>query len=241
MIWSQLFFGGANLPLWMFSVRAVVLYLALVAATRWMGHRQVGILSGHNYLVAAGIVSLAALRMVNSESSVVAALAIVAVYAGVNVLLSRLDLRWPLLIDREPISLIVGGQLVPENMRKARVTVDELLALLRLGDCPRLSDAWSAVLEPSGKLGIVKRSVASPVTRRDLALGPVLVGASRPVIREGSVAQEAARDIKGDEAWLWRVLRQRGIEQLEEVFLATVEPDGSMTVVREEPGIGSHP
>ncbi|MDP2873499.1 MAG: hypothetical protein Q8P31_13315 [Bacillota bacterium] len=73
MTWSELFFGGVRLPFWMFSVRAVVLYLALVAATRWMGHRPVGILSGHNYLVAAGIVSLAALRMVNSESSLVAA------------------------------------------------------------------------------------------------------------------------------------------------------------------------
>lgn len=32
-----------------------------------MRERQVGILSGHNYLVAAGIVSLAAVRMVNPK------------------------------------------------------------------------------------------------------------------------------------------------------------------------------
>lgn len=178
MTWHDLLFGAEHLPIWVFPIRAAALYLALVAATRWMGHRQVGILSGHNYLVAAGIVSLAALRMVNSQSSFVAGLAIVAIYAGINVLLSRLDLRWPLLIDREPISLIVQGRLVPENLRKARVTVDELLALLRLGGCPRLSEAWSAVLEPSGKLGIVKKASASPVTRGDLGLGPVSVGYS---------------------------------------------------------------
>ncbi len=178
MTWHDLLFGAEHLPFWIFPIRAAALYLALVAATRWMGHRQVGILSGHNYLVAAGIVSLAALRMVNSQSSFAAGLVIVAIYAGINVLLSRLDLRWPLLIDREPISLIVRGRLVPENLRRARVTVDELLALLRLGGCPRLSDAWSAVLEPSGKLGIVKKKAASPVTRGDLGLGPLPVGGS---------------------------------------------------------------
>jgi uncharacterized membrane protein YcaP (DUF421 family) len=241
MTWSKLLFGGARLPFWTFSVRAVVLYLALIAATRWMGHRQVGILSGHNYLVAAGIVSLAALRMVNSESSMVAALAIVGVYAGINVLLSRLDLRWPLLIDREPISLIAGGRMVPENLRRARVTVDELLALLRLGGCPRLSDVWWAVLEPSGKLGIVKKSAASPVTRRDLAMGPVLVGISNPVIREGRLTEEAARQMDGDEDWLWRALKQSGVTKLDEVFLAAVDPDGSMTVVREGPEMGRQP
>ncbi|MDP2873500.1 MAG: DUF421 domain-containing protein [Bacillota bacterium] len=135
----------------------------------------------------------------------------------------------------------MGGQPVPGNLRRSRITVDELLSLLRLGVCPRLSDAWLAVLEPSGKLGVVKKNAASPATRKDLALGPILVGVSNPVMRKGHLTQEAAGQIKGDEAWLWHALGQRGITQLEEVFLATVEPDGSTTVVRDRPGVGGQP
>ena len=85
--------GAKDLPFWVLAIRAIFLYIALIIATRLMGHRQVGILTGHNYLVAAGIVSLAAIRMINSESSFVSGLVIIFCYAGVNILLSYLDLK----------------------------------------------------------------------------------------------------------------------------------------------------
>ena len=101
--WQAFLNGGKNLPFWVMAVRAVILYVSLIAATRAMGHRQVGILTGHNYLVAAGIVSLAAIRMINPESSLISGLVIVFVYAGVNVLLSYLDVKFPKLVDRKPV------------------------------------------------------------------------------------------------------------------------------------------
>ena len=69
MDWKSFMEGSKNLSTFALAIRAVILYIALIIATRLMGHRQVGILSGHNYLVAAGIVSLAAIRMLNPESS----------------------------------------------------------------------------------------------------------------------------------------------------------------------------
>lgn len=67
MIWKDLLNGSNYLPFWVFAIRATVLYFALIIATRWMRPRQVGILSGHNYLVAAGIVSLAAAPLLDGE------------------------------------------------------------------------------------------------------------------------------------------------------------------------------
>jgi len=58
MILKDVFNGSKSLPFWAFAIRATLLYFSLIVVTRWMGHRQVGILSGHNYLAAAGIVSL---------------------------------------------------------------------------------------------------------------------------------------------------------------------------------------
>lgn len=234
MTWREFLFGGEHLPFWFFSLRAIILYLALVAATRWMGHRQVGILSGHNYLVAAGIVSLAALRTVHGDSSLVSGLTIVFVYAGVNVLLSRLDLRWPPWIDREPIALVVGGQLQPANLGKARLTIEELLTLLRLGGCLKLSEAWTAVLEPTGKLSIIKKSAASPITRKDYGLAPVPVGTAVVVVREGRMEKEPLNQLNKDAQWLQETLRQQhAISNLEQVFLVAAEPDGTLTVVRK--------
>jgi uncharacterized membrane protein YcaP (DUF421 family) len=69
--------GSKDLSPFALTIRAVVLYIALIIATQMMGHRQVGILSGHNYLVAAGIVSLAVIWMINPESSLTSWLVII--------------------------------------------------------------------------------------------------------------------------------------------------------------------
>lgn len=70
--WNEIWNGAKELPFWAFSIRAVLLYTALIIATRFMRQRQIAIHTGHNYLVAAGIVSLSAVRMVNPESSLAA-------------------------------------------------------------------------------------------------------------------------------------------------------------------------
>ena len=109
-LWDAYLHGTKDLPFWALAIRSVFLYIALMIATRAMGHRQVGILAGHNYLVAAGIVSLAAIRMVNPESSFTSGLVIIFAYAGVNIVLSYLDIKFPKLIDRKPVVLMQGGQ-----------------------------------------------------------------------------------------------------------------------------------
>lgn len=228
----EFLFGGEHLPAWYFFLRAFILYFTLVMVTRWMGHRQVGIISGHNYLIAAGIVSLAGMRMVNSHSSLAAGLAIIVIYGSISVTLSKLDLRWPLRIDRQPITLINEGRLLSENLRKARITLNELLALMRLGGCPLLSEAWIAVFEPTGKLSVIKKANASPVTRKTLGLTPVLVGSSTVLIREGQIDKTGITKAQWDESWLKYVLDQQyRITDVKQIYLAAVEPDNSLFVV----------
>ncbi|KRF05478.1 hypothetical protein ASG89_20320 [Paenibacillus sp. Soil766] len=232
---TELLFGGSNLPIWMFAIRAFVLYIALIIVTRWTGHRQVGILSGHNYLIAAGIVGLAGIRMVNPKSSLVSGLVIVVIYGGISVLLSKLDLRRPFLVDREPIALIEQGKLVPRNLVRARVTLDELLALLRGNGCPRISDAWAAVLEPTGKLGVILRESAGPVTRKIYGLPSIPVGSTVPLIQDGRVHNEGLKQIKKDKTWLKRTLDQQfGILDWSQLWAVLAEPNGTLVVLQQK-------
>jgi len=129
MEWLAVFNGSKEIPLWGFAVRATLLYFALIISVRWMGHREVGILAGYNYLTAAGIMSVAAVRMVSPESSLTSALVIVFAYALVNVFFSYLDIKWPKLIDRAPVILIENGQIHKKNMLDSHVTIDNLSRL----------------------------------------------------------------------------------------------------------------
>lgn len=102
MDWYGFWLGSKHLSIFFLPLRAIILYIALIIATRMMGHRQVGILSGHNYLVAAGIVAIAIIRMINPESSLISGIVVIFVYGLVNIFLSYLDIIFSKAIARKP-------------------------------------------------------------------------------------------------------------------------------------------
>lgn len=227
----QAFFNGSkDLPFWALAIRAIFLYIALIIATRLMGHRQVGILTGHNYLVAAGIVSLAAIRMINPESSLTSGLVIIFVYAGVNVLLSYLDLKFPGIVDRKPVVLMRGGILSKQNLLDAHVTLDNLLGQLRLKGITNLSEVDSLVLEPTGKISVIKKPDFLPVTRKQMNLPQKYVGLSTVLVYDGQVQQANLNNLGLDTKWITNQLNQQGFAEPKQVFLAILEPDGTLFV-----------
>jgi uncharacterized membrane protein YcaP (DUF421 family) len=228
MIWKEFWFGGHELPFWTFGLRAFILYITLIIVTRFMRQRQIGILSGHNYLVAAGIVSLAAVRMVNPEASLVAGLAIIVVYAAINILWSYLDLKFPRQIDRHSVILIENGQLIRKNLNDSHVTLDNLMGQLRLKDVHNVSDVSLAILEPTGKINVVKKSQTLPITRKQMKLPFINAGVPTILIYDGEVQLENLRNLGKDEQWLDKMIREKGFLQVKDVFLALLEGDGSI-------------
>lgn len=162
--------GNEHLPIWAIIIRITVLYLSVIVATHLMGKRQVGIISGHNYLVAAGLVSIVAVRMVNPNSSLVSALVIVLVYALINRFWSFLDLKYPHFVDRRPISLMENGYIILNNLAKAQISLNDLLMVLRQKKIWNLTSVHQLILEPNGQISVLKKHEESSVSRKDLGL-----------------------------------------------------------------------
>jgi len=228
--WNSFMEGSKNLSVFALALRAVILYIALILATRMMGHRQVGILSGHNYLVAAGIVSLAAIRMLNPESSLTSGIVIVFVYAFVNIFLSYLDLKWPKAIDRKPTILMNNGIILRKNMLDCHVTLDNLLGQLRLKGAHNLSEIDSIILEPNGKISVIKKPEALPLTRKQMNLPPKMVALPTTLIYDGKIDEKNLHKMGLDHKWLIEKLMEKGIIDPKDIFYAMLESDGTVYI-----------
>ena len=227
---QDFFNGSKHLPFWAFAIRATLLYFSLILVTRWMGHRQVGILAGHNYLVAAGIVSLAAVRMVNAESSLTSALVVVFVYASMNVLQSYLDIKWPGLIDRKPVILVQDGKINKRNLLGSHVTIDNLLGQIRLKGVHKLSEVAAAVLEPTGKISVLKKTQSLPVTRKQMNLSQKPAARSTVLVYDGQVDQYVLNQLGLTREWLANSLARQGVSRPEDAFVALLEDDGTLSI-----------
>ena len=230
MEWRAVFNGAIEIPLWGFAVRAALLYFALIVGVRWMGHREVGILSGYNYLTAAGIMSVAAVRMVSPESSLTSALVIVFAYALVNVLFSYVDIKWPKLVDRTPVILIQNGRIHKVNMLDSHVTIDNLLGQLRLKGAHNISEVDYAILEPTGKISVIKNPATLPVTRKQMNLPPKFTALPTLLVYDGQADHKNLSKLGLDLSWLNDHLAEKGFKNIKDVFLATLQPDGTLYV-----------
>lgn len=230
MDWKGIFEGSKELPFWAFAIRATLLYFALIIVTRLMGKRQIGILSGHNYLVAAGIVSLAAVRMVNPEASLTSGLVIIFVYAGMNILWSYLDLKWPNAIDREPLALVKNGQVIKQNLHNSMLTIDNMMGQLRLRGGANLSGIALATLEPTGKISVIKKPETEPVNRSQMNLSDTYTASPVILVYNGKIEYANLSGRGYSQSWLEHQLRAKGIMQVNDVFLAVLEPNGQLAI-----------
>lgn len=98
----------------------------------------------------------------------VAALAI-ATFAFWTSVLSR---RAAQLIDGEPRVLIRHGELLDENLKRDRLTREEIESEMRLAGIARIADVEWAILEPVGKVSFIRRDEQSIAPRTPLACPP---------------------------------------------------------------------
>jgi uncharacterized membrane protein YcaP (DUF421 family) len=61
------------------------------------------------------------------------------------------------LFEPEPLILVEEGKVIDHNLRRERLTVEELLAEARLQQIPSLGHVRWAVLESSGKISFIPR------------------------------------------------------------------------------------
>ena len=117
-----------------FIVRVLAVYLALLAATRIMGKREIGQLSAIDFVVAILMADLATLPITNEDMPVILALVPLGLITFLQVSTSILCLksnRFRRLIYGRPNVLIAKGKMQLGEMRKARYNIDDLLTQLR--------------------------------------------------------------------------------------------------------------
>lgn len=147
-------------PWWVFVLRAVVVYVFLLALLRITGKRQVGQLAPFD-LVLLLVLSNAVQNSMNAgDTSLVGGLISAAALIALNFVVGYLTTRSrriERLVDGEPAVLIRDGKLFETVMRRAQITEHELHAALRHAGCREVSEVSLAILEINGGISVIQR------------------------------------------------------------------------------------
>jgi uncharacterized membrane protein YcaP (DUF421 family) len=204
--------------------RSILSVIALVAASRLIGQK-------FSVIAGVSIGALGAIFSLDRNLSVWYGLTALATWSVLLFLFAIISIKstsFRSVVNGKPTVLIENGKVLEENLRKNRVTVNDMMALLREKNAFKLSDVELGVLESDGQMSVMKKSELEPIT-------PVLQGITveneqmpRVVIMDGHLVKQALDDLGISFGWLMGEAMKQGAKDLTDVFLAQIDSKGNV-------------
>ena len=216
--------------------RTIILYLVLIAAMRALGKRQIGQLEPSEFVVAMLIADLASIPMQNSGIPLLTGLVPILTVLGLELVLSGFamgSVKFRRLLCGKPVILIENGNLLQENLRQTRVTLDELTAKLRLKDVLDITTVQYAILETDGNLSVFPYPKDVPATAKEAGIHPKKQHIPITIIEDGFFSPENLLKAGKNETWLKNVLREHRTD-ISGTFLLTVDGAGHINWIGKD-------
>jgi uncharacterized membrane protein YcaP (DUF421 family) len=142
------------------TIRAVALFCFVYLLTRIIGRRELSSLEPFDLILLIVIGDAIQQGLTQDDYSVTGALIVIGTFAILQILVSYLSFRFPLLrpaLDGEPIVVVQDGRAIEKNMKRERITVEEVMVAARQQQVASLDRIAWAVLETSGKISIIPK------------------------------------------------------------------------------------
>jgi uncharacterized membrane protein YcaP (DUF421 family) len=139
-------------------LRAAVAFLVIFLVTRVVGRRELSTMEPFDLILLIVTGDLVQQGVTQSDYSITGAITVIATIALLTVALSYLSFKVPRLrpvLDGEPLVLVQDGEIIERNLRRERITIDELLAEARLQQIASLREVRFAVLETNGAISFI--------------------------------------------------------------------------------------
>ena len=221
------------MPEWLnVIVRSVVAIVFLFIITKLIGKRQLSQMTFFEYTVGIVIGEIAGFIATDMNGKIIYGMLSLSIFALFTILLGILAMKSKKvrnIVEGKARILIKDGKVLEDNMKKERLSTDELLEQLRLKNAFRVADVEFALMEPNGEVSVLMKSANLPITPKSLGMEVSPETEPQAVIMDGSIMDESLATIGMNRQWLHTELNKQGVA-LENVFLGQVDAKGTLYV-----------
>ncbi len=142
-------------------LRTIVVFVFLLVLVRVIGRRELSTLEPFDLILLIVVGDALQQGLTQDDYSLTGALLVVGTFAVLQVGVSWLSYRFPRtrpLLQGEPIIVVQDGQVIDRNLKRERLTAEEIAEAARREQIGSLSDVQWAVLETSGRISFITKS-----------------------------------------------------------------------------------
>jgi uncharacterized membrane protein YcaP (DUF421 family) len=141
-------------------LRATFAFVFIFLMSRLIGRRELGKLQVFDLLLFIVIGDLVQQGITQSDYSITGLVLVVSTICLLTVFVSYVSFRFPRvrpLLEGEPVVVLEDGQLIEENLKRTRLTLDDIEEAARLDQIASLDDVRWAVFENGGSISFIPK------------------------------------------------------------------------------------
>lgn len=141
-------------------IRATVVFFFILVVTRAVGKRQLGELEPFDLILLVVLGDLVQQGITQSDQSVTGTLVVISTISLLSVGVSWVSFRSRrvrLLTEGEPLILVQDGRPIERNLRRERITLQDIQEEARGAQMMSVADIQWAILEPDGHISCIPR------------------------------------------------------------------------------------
>lgn len=213
--------------------RTIILYVFVTLGIRLMGKRQIGEMQPNELVVTLLISEIAAIPLQDTSQPILNGVVAIFMLVILEILISVISMKslfMRKIMNGKSAVIIKNGVIDQHMMKSVRMTVLDLVELLRGQDVFDISTVAFAVLEVNGNLSVLLKSSEQPATAADINIKKEKALLPLPVISDGKIIKESLDAIGTDENTVRKMLKG---DKVSDIFLMTMDRDGNRNIIKQ--------
>lgn len=214
------------------ALRAVVGFFFLVFIAKIMGQRSISQLRFLDFVVALLIGNIMAHPLSDEGLGLKGSMVTMGVLTFFHLLGVFLTIKFRSfhkILDPPPVPLIKHGEIHYKNLKKARITVEDLLSELRKEKVEAIQKVALALWESDGTISLFLEPKYQPITPSDIGIPTKSFELPRIIIKEGKVNLDELSLSGKDAEWLFQQTEMKNVI-LHDILLATLDHQGKIQI-----------
>lgn len=217
-------------------LKTVFIYFLVIFSFRLMGKRQISQLQPNELVITLLISELAIMPIQDDIPLFSHGIIPMLVLVFLEILISFIMIKngkIRKIICGSPVIVISDGKILQNELRKQRISIEDLFSQLRNKDVFNIDEIKYAIVETDGRLSVLRKKDFDTVCVSDLNLQIKDEDLKLVVISDGEICKHSLSLCNKSEIWLNNILKKERL-QLKDIFIMTAEKSGNYKVIKKE-------
>lgn len=217
-------------------IRTFILYIVLIASVRLMGKRQVGDMQPGELVVTILISEIATISIQDIDEPIITGVLAIITLIAVEVFISYIsmkNLKFRKIVNGGSAIVIKDGEVDQKLLEQLRITVPDLMEVLRLQNVFDISEVSYAILETNGNLSVLLKPEYRQVSVKDAGIKPEKNVMPILIVSDGIILEEGLKLAKQDKSFIDKITKRKNIK-LKDIFLLTADQDGKYNLIKKD-------